>query len=311
MKPATPWDSSVVPETRDPQALVDAFLGHLRLERGVSPHTVRAYAADLARYVEWAERAGVDPVRVDHRRLRRYLAELDRAAYARTTIARRLSAVRAFFAYLLAEGVVESDPSTVLSTPKSTRRLPRLIPGEELAALLEAPSADTPSGVRDRAILELLYASGIRVSELSTLTLGRLDLAQGQITVMGKGSKERVVPIHRFSAQLTREYLERARPRLAREHSGDWLFLSTRGNRLSEDAVRRLFKQYLAVVGSARSLSPHALRHTFATHLLDSGADLRTVQELLGHVALSTTQIYTHVSMKRLQDVHRDSHPRA
>lgn len=291
--------------------LVDRFIRHLSVERGLSGHTVRAYATDLARYLEWCERSSVDPVRPDHRALRRYLADLDRARYARTTIKRRLSSVRAFFAWLVAEGIVESDPASVLTAPKTPSRLPRLVPAEELAALLGAPDPSTPAGLRDRALLEMLYASGARVSEISNLTLAGLDLAQGQITVMGKGSKERVLPVHPYAAETLRRYLREGRPHLARESSPESVFLSVRGNRLSEDAIRRLFKRYLAQAGASSALSPHAMRHTFATHLLDAGADLRTVQELLGHVALSTTQIYTHVSMKRLRDVHRTTHPRA
>lgn len=296
---------------QEAQLLVDRFLEHLRVERNASRHTVRAYAGDLASFLDWAQRNEIDPLRLDHRRMRRYLGELNAARYARTTIARRLSAVRSLFAYLLAEGVIDSDPSSVLAAPKKSARLPRVVSSEELSALLEAPSAETAAGLRDRAVLELLYAAGIRVGEIATLTLGDLDLAQGQIRVMGKGSKERIIPVHRFAIDRLRTYLDQARPVLARPASGDWVFLSTRGNRLSEDAVRRRFKYYVTQVGATGTLSPHALRHTFATHLLDQGADLRTVQELLGHVALSTTQIYTHVSMKRLRDVHRNAHPRA
>jgi len=290
---------------------VDRFLTHLAVERGASPHTVRAYSADLARYLEWAERSGVDPIDLDHRALRRYLAELDRARYARTTIKRRLSAVRSLFGFLVTEGEIASDPSSVLTAPKVPARLPKVIASDELTALLEAPAADTAVGLRDRALLELLYATGARVSELSSLTMPALDLAQGQLTLMGKGSKERIVPVHRYATDRLRDYLKAGRPELARPDSPHSVFLSVRGNRLSEDAIRRLFSRYLQQAGSTSSLSPHAMRHTFATHLLDSGADLRTVQELLGHVALSTTQIYTHVSMKRLKDVHDSAHPRA
>jgi len=294
-----------------PEELVDRFLGHLSVERGVSPHTVRAYSGDLARYLEWAERAGVDPIKLGHRELRRYLAELDRARYARRTIARRLSSVRAFFAYLVTEGLTDSDPASVLSAPKIPARLPRLVPSDDLSALLDAPPDDSAIGIRDRAVLELLYACGLRVSELSGLDLAGLDLSGGHVTVMGKGAKERIVPIHPAATARLRAYLADARPHLARPDSPESVFLSSRGNRLSADAVRKLFKHYVAQVGAAGSLSPHAIRHTFATHMLESGADLRTVQELLGHVALSSTQIYTHLSMKRLQDVHRVSHPRA
>jgi integrase/recombinase XerD len=302
-----------------PEQLVDRFLAHLSQVRGASPNTIRAYSADLSRYLEWAERSAVDPIRLDHRQMRRYLAELDQAHYARTTIARRFSTVRSFFAFLLAEGLTQSDPSSVLATPKLPRRLPRLVPSEVVSALLDSPDPATPTGLRDRAILELLYASGARVSEISSLALVSLDLPQGQIKVMGKGSKERIIPIHRAAVMRLRQYLQEARPALVRGghgdvdrgHASEALFLSTRGLPLSADAIRRLFKRYLTAVGAAASLSPHAMRHTFATHLIEGGADLRTVQELLGHVALSTTQIYTHLSMRRLQDVHRHAHPRA
>ena len=298
-------------DTRPAAELVDRFLGHLTLERGASPNTVRAYAADLARYLEWAERCGRDPISLTHRQLRGYLAELDNAGYARRTVARRLSAVRSLFAYLLAEGLASSDPSSVLAAPKIPRRLPKIVPSDALSALLESPDPETPAGQRDRAVLELLYATGARVSEIAGLRLSDLDLAQGQITVMGKGSKERILPVHRRAADTLRAYLSTGRPQLAKPDSGDQVFLSSRGRPLSSDAIRRMFKRELASVGTLRSLSPHSMRHTFATHLVEAGADLRTVQELLGHVALSTTQIYTHLSMKRLQDVHKDAHPRA
>ncbi|MFU8890240.1 MAG: tyrosine recombinase [Anaerosomatales bacterium] len=290
---------------------LDSFLRHIAAERGLSQHTLRAYSSDLSRYFEWAGRAGVDPLRPTHRALRRYLADLDRSGYARRTISRRLSALRTFMGYLSQEGVIDSDPSRVVSAPKTPRRLPGLVPQDVLRQLLDAPDPETPVGIRDRAVLEVLYASGMRVSELTGLTTERLDLRSGLATVMGKGSKERIIPIHPFAIRRVRDYLERARPTLVRGSDPGTLFLSTRGNPLSPDAVRRLMKTHLATAGAAAGLSPHSLRHTFATHLLEGGADLRTVQELLGHVALSTTQIYTHVSMKRLQDVHRRAHPRA
>lgn len=291
--------------------LVDRFLAHLKIERGLSPHTVRAYSSDLARYLEWAAREGIDAIALDHREIRRYLAELDQARYARRTIARRLAAVRSFFSYLVNEGIASTDPSSVLATPKINRRLPRVAPDDVLAALLDGPWGDSAADLRDAAIIELLYATGMRVSELTGLRIDSLDLVQGQMVVLGKGSKERLLPVHRRAVERMRTYLRTGRPSLVREGSGNTVFLSTRGRALSPEAVRRILSKRLALVGASVSISPHSLRHTFATHLVEAGADLRTVQELLGHIALSTTQIYTHVSMKRLQDVHRSAHPRA
>ncbi|MDH4139999.1 MAG: tyrosine recombinase XerC [Coriobacteriia bacterium] len=294
----------------EPSQLVDAFLAHLANVRGYSPHTLRAYATDLGAYLRWAERANVSPIELNHRQLRGYLAELDRARYARRTIARRLSSLRAFFAYLVQEGVIDSDPASVLGTPKIPRSLPRIAPSEVVDKLLDAPEPDTPEGLRDRAVLELLYATGIRVGELSALDIDGIDLAGGQVRVMGKGSKERIVPLHKLAAERLSRYVRGGRPELVRGPS-DALFLSTRGNRLSTEAVRRMLNRHMDAVGVALHVSPHVLRHTFATHLLEGGADLRSIQELLGHVALSTTQIYTHVGSKRLKDVHRDAHPRS
>lgn len=290
---------------------VEAFLLHLSVERNLSAHSVRAYSADLARYLEWCERASVDPYAVTHRQLRRYLTELDAARYARSTIARRLSAVRTFYAFLAERGVVENDSAALTATPKRPRALPRILPRDDLVALLDAPDAGSPEGIRDRAFLELLYATGARVSEVCGLSVTDVDGASGQVRLMGKGSKERIVPIHREAVARVSDYLGAARPVMARPASGDALFLSVRGNRFSSDAARRMFKRYLIAVDGPSAASPHALRHTFATHLLEAGADLRTVQELLGHVALSTTQTYTHLSMERLRQVHRDAHPRS
>lgn len=295
----------------DAHEVVDRFLTHLRVEQGSSPHTVRAYASDLAAYLAWSERSGIDPIAPTHRQLRGYLAELDRARYSRRTIARRLSAVRSMFAFAVREGLVASDPASVLASPKLPKRLPKTVPDDLLTRLLDAPDPTTPTGVRDRAVLELLYATGVRVSELSGLALGDLDLAQGQLTVMGKGSKERLLPLHAEAVARLRAYLASGRPSLAGSSSGDRVFLSSRGAQLSSDAIRRMMHRHLQRLGEDTSITPHTLRHTFATRLLEGGADLRTVQELLGHIALSTTQIYTHVSVRRLRDIHKDAHPRA
>ena len=291
--------------------LVDAFVEHLRVERNLSPHTVTAYASDLAGYLRWAERADLHVLDVDHRALRRYLADLDRARYARKTVARRLAAVRSFYRYLVMRGLMSGSPAAVLSTPRISSRLPTVAPTDTLSKLLESPDATTPAGTRDRAILELLYATGIRVSELTGLDIGDVDLAGALVKVMGKGGRERIVPMHPVAVRCLRAYLADGRPRLDRGRSDSALFLNRNGTRLTSGGVRRMLARYLQAVGSELNVTPHALRHTFATHLLEGGADLRTVQELLGHIALSTTQTYTHLSTKHLREVHKGAHPRA
>ena len=291
--------------------LIDAYLAHLRIERNVSPRTIAAYASDLGGFLRWAEKAEIHVLDADHRSLRLYLADLDRARYARRTIARRLAAVRSFYRYLVRTGAIEGSPAAVLATPRLPRRLPDIGTSDLIETLLHAPDDSTPLGLRDRAILELLYASGIRVSELTGLDLGDVDLPQALVTVMGKGSRERTVPFHALAARALRSYLNDSRPLLDRGNGGSALFLNRLGTRLTAGGVRRMLDRHLAAVGAAASVTPHVLRHTFATHLLEGGADLRTVQELLGHVALSTTQIYTHVSTKHLRDVHKGAHPRA
>lgn len=294
-----------------PDVLVDAFIVSIRDERGFSPHTVRAYSIDLAAYVDWACRTGVPPLGADYRHLRLWLAEMDRAHYSRRTIARRLTALRCFFAFAVQRGVLPSNPASALSAPKVPSRLPKIVPADVLAALLGAPDASTPLGLRDRAALELLYAAGLRVGELEHLDVRDVDLPGGLVRVFGKGSRERIVPLHDKACAAIGSYLAAARPALARSRDSDALFLNRCGGRLSAGGVRRMMARHVGASAARLGVTPHTLRHTFATHLLEGGADLRTVQELLGHVALSTTQIYTHVGTKRLRDVHRRAHPRA
>jgi integrase/recombinase XerD len=291
--------------------LVDRFLAHLRVERALSPNTVRAYSADMARFLEWAERAGEDPLRLPPASMRRYLAEMDRARYSRRTIARRLSAVRSWYAYLRLTGVPAVDPAAVVATPKQASRLPRTVATDLLDALLDAPDPVTCAGMRDRAVLELLYATGCRVGEAAGLSLGDIDVASGQVRVTGKGDKQRILPLHPEAVRRLREYVDRARPALKPRAGETAVFLNRSGTRLTDGGIRRLMRRHMDAIGGAAGLTPHTLRHTFATHMLEAGADLRSVQELLGHVALSTTQIYTHLGMRRLRAVHRDSHPRA
>lgn len=290
---------------------VDRFLLHLQAERNLSPHTVRAYATDMRQFIDWCDRYGYDPLTLKHRQLRGYLSELDRARYSRRTIARKASTLRTFYVFLQQAESIDNNPAAVLGTPRQQRTLPHVVPAEVLDSLLDAPDRSSPQGLRDGAILELLYATGIRVGELEGLDLKDVDLAQGQITVMGKGARERIVPVHREALRRITAYLRDGRPALAHSHHSEALFLNRSGGRLGSGSVRRMLTRYLEQIGADKGIHPHVLRHTFATHLLEAGADLRSVQELLGHVALSTTQIYTHLSMKRLRDVHRDSHPRA
>jgi site-specific recombinase XerD len=271
---------------------------------------VAAYRSDLAAFVEWADRGGLTgPGAVDRLLLRRYLAYLATRGYGRRTIARRAAALRRYFRWLRRTDVLADDPSRGLSAPKGDGRLPHVLRGAELEVLLEGPSpaGDEPVDLRDRAVLELLYGSGLRVSELCGLGPGDVDLRSQQLVAWGKGSKQRQVPISEPSAYAVAAWIERGRAHMATTESpGDALFLNRRGRRLSPRDVRRILDRR-----AASPTHPHALRHTYATHLLDGGADLRAVQELLGHADLATTQLYTHVSKERLRAVYEATHPRA
>ena len=294
-----------------PAGLVDAFLRHLEVERGLSGHTLRAYSSDLARYLEWCERRGIAPLTPRRSDLRSYVRDLELARYARRTTARRLSSLRTFFSFLERRGVTDENPAAVLSTPSAERRLPRTVPDDLVAALLDAPDPSTPLGARDAAILELLYATGMRVSELVGMDVGDVDPASGLVSVMGKGGRERILPIYPAAVNRLDRYISQGRPALTPDPEQCALFVSRTGRRLGPEAVRRMLSRHVGAVTGPTRVTPHMLHHTFATHMLENGADLRSVQELLGHIALSTTQIYTHLSAARLRDIHRDAHPRS
>lgn len=306
--PLTPAD-----ERRVLAESVERYLAYLERDRNLSPNTVRSYRIDLEAFQSWAERTNVAPLSATQRDLRRYLAELSRAGYSTTTVDRHLSSLRGLYKWMVREGVIESEAVTSLSTPKAPRTLPRTMTDEDVQALLATCDVDEPVGLRDRAFLELLYATGARISEIAALDVRSVDLAQEQVRLFGKGSKERIVPIYEVAANWVARYLDESRPVLLakREPSRDALFISTRGNPMSADALRTCFEHHVTLAGLDPDLTPHAMRHTYATELLSGGADLRSVQELLGHESLSTTQVYTHLSVERLKDATRYAHPRA
>lgn len=294
------------------------YLRYLETERNLSPETIRAYATDLGGFLEFCSRAGVsDPGDVNHRLLRRYLSNLQTRGYSRSTVARRSSAVRGFFRFLTRRGYAAGDPAAALSPPRRERRLPRVLRLEEVDAAQAAQSLHVyRTSLRDMALVELLYATGMRVGELAKLDIGDLDARRGEVKVFGKGRKERVIPVHGAALQLLGNYIDRERPILAAKAAddgteGDPLFLSVNGGRLGERGVRRIVERFFRALEGGKRVCPHTLRHTFATHMLQGGADLRTVQELLGHVDLSTTQIYTHLNKGQLKEVFFRTHPRA
>ena len=286
---------------------IEQFCRYLETERNVSAHTVAAYKSDLGQFAAYlAAQGGAAPGDVDHLTLRRYLAQLHKAL-TKSSIGRKLSALRALFRYLLREGRVEKNPAELVGTPKKEKRLPFHLNIDQVTALVEAPSGSSGLPLRDRAVLETLYSCGIRVSELTGMNVGELDLEGGLARVLGKGGKERIVPVGACAARALAAYLrERGAP-----GADAPLILNARGGRLSRRSVGRIVDAHMLLIASMRKVSPHTLRHSFATHLLEGGADLRAIQELLGHASLSTTQKYTHVSIDRLMEVYDKAHPKA
>jgi integrase/recombinase XerC len=307
-----------------------AFLKFLALNRNASAHTVRAYESDLTQFIGFVaaqadlKKRDLDAAQFDRAAIRGFLAELHKQGQSRATAARKLAAVRTFLRYLQRETIIEDDPSALVATPKRDVRMPAHLSETEMTALLEAPAGDTALSRRDRAILELFYASGLRLSELAGLDVDDVDLGSKRVRVLGKGRKERLVPFNGSAARAIREYVkDRAAIVGQRGHKGregqegrhsrrrDPLFVNYRGTRLTARSIDRIVRKYAAMSSTRLGISPHALRHSFATHLLQRGADIRVIQELLGHANLSTTQRYTHVNAAQLLEVYRRSHPRA
>jgi integrase/recombinase XerC/integrase/recombinase XerD len=308
-KPMTPEDSpgTLPPVWRDALALFDSDLHR----RGMAQKTRRAYAIDLGQFAAWGAAHELEPSAVVLRTLRRYAQHLSESGLQNASITRKLAALRAFFRVLREHGQIASNPADLMASPKAEQKLPRVLKPDELSQLLDRIPAATPLQVRDRAILEVAYGCGLRAEELVDLGLDAVDFDAEQVRVEGKGSKTRFVPLGEYAAQALSRYLERARPALTGPGDETALFLSKTGRRLSTSDVRRRLRVWTRQAELQGGVSPHALRHSFATHLLDGGADLRAIQELLGHSSISTTQIYTRVESARLRTAYANAHPRA
>ena len=299
---------------------IDAFMEYMTGVRGVSANTAEAYAHDAVQFVDflgqlWGEEQAWALGEVDYPTIRRYLAHLNRMEYARSTINRKLAALRALFRFLVDEGEIEQNPAAAAPTPKQAHKLPEILYEYELEQLLAAPDTNKPASQRDRAILELLYASGMRVSELAALDTDDLNMDQRQIRVIGKGNRERIVFFGRPAASAVTHYFNHGRQALLRKRADaeeeTALLLNPSGTRLSVRSIQNIVRKYVLQTAASANISPHSLRHSFATHLLDRGADLRSIQELLGHKNLGTTQIYTHVTTQRLKEAYAKAHPLA
>ncbi len=301
---------------------IESFFDYLRSQKGYSDHTVKNYQVDLEHFLtflvnkqeaEGKKETAPELESIDFLVIREYLGRLY-SQYKRTTIARKLSAIRSFFHFLERKGLLQSNPAADISSPKQGKYIPTHLPVDEMFRLLEGPDRAKPLGLRDLAILEVLYSCGIRVSELSGLNLSSIDFHQRLVKVLGKGNKERIVPIGRKALRAIESYVEATRPlrkKAQRDLQDEPLFINFRGGRLTNRSIGRIVKKYASQCGLMTEITPHSLRHTFATHLLDGGADLRSVQELLGHASLSTTQKYTHVSLEKLMEVYDKAHPRS
>jgi integrase/recombinase XerD len=290
------------------KTIIDSFLDNLWMERGLSENTLQAYRSDLYAFAVWLSQKSVPITDAQSIDILNYLSE--QGTRSARTSARRLSSLRRFYEYLVREGQMNHDPAAKIDSPRLGRPLPKSITEEEVEALINAPDTASALGLRDRAMLEVLYATGLRVSELIGLRLSQVNLRQGVVRVMGKGNKERLVPLGEEAVQWLEKYQREARLSLFKLEANDVMFPSNRGKLMTRQTFWHAIKRYALVAGIQKNLSPHVLRHAFATHLLNHGADLRVVQMLLGHSDISTTQIYTHVARERLKELHAEHHPR-
>ena len=291
---------------------LDLYLDYLTVERGLAPNTRASYSADLLKFLTYLKDRGIsDWSQVRYSEVMGFLSQSQEQGLAPRSRARLLSALRGFFKFMVRDNYLRESPVATLTSPRLRRQLPSVFSIAEIERLLARPNTKLPLGQRDAAMLELLYGSGLRVSELVTLTLGRVNLEVGFLVVLGKGSKERIVPVGEAATEAVRHYVLESRPRLLKGRMTETLFVTNRGAAMTRQGFWKLIKKYGREAGLKKELTPHSLRHSFATHLLERGADLRSVQMMLGHADISTTQIYTHVARERLREVHKKYHPRA
>ena len=289
--------------------LLDEFMAHIKVEKGLSANTIVAYNRDLLGFFEFLKTRGVAPLRVEQHDLLSFMAE-KRVQLAARSLARCLVSIRMFYRFCVTEGKITSNPARLLGIPKLYQHLPHILSRDEVEALLSQPDGLTLLGKRDKAMLEILYATGLRVTELIGLKMHNINLEAGFIRTIGKGSKERIIPMGGKAIDALKEYLQNARPAFLRKRKSSSLFLNRRGNSMTRQGFWKILKHYALKAGITRNVTPHTLRHSFATHLLEGGADLRSVQIMLGHSDISTTQIYTHVARERLKEIHERYHPR-
>ncbi|MBF0504693.1 MAG: site-specific tyrosine recombinase XerD [Candidatus Omnitrophica bacterium] len=290
---------------------IDEFMNYLSVERGLAKNSLLAYRRDLNKYTDYLFRKGIkDSNKVAREHVSSFMFDLKKQNMSPSSICRNLAAVKMFHRFLVRENLSTEDPTTLVDTPKLWQRIPSVLTQAEIEAMIKAASGRKSQQVRDQAILEIFYASGLRVSELSDLKITSVNFDAGFVRAVGKGSKERIIPLGKKAREALQKYLDHVRPKLLKKHTSDFLFLSRLGQRISRQSLWTLIKSYARQANIKKSIKPHTLRHTFATHLLEHGADLRSVQEMLGHADISTTQIYTHVDNERLKSVHKQFHPR-